>query len=168
MNIFLLDKNLEICATYHCNKHIISQIKESCQLLSTAHRVLDGKLIDKKWIHPDKIINDIIYKATHINHPSAIWARQSKANYLFLFELLSRLSEEYTYRYNKIHASTRLFDVLKNAPINISNNALTDVPQCMPDYCKLHDTVEAYRNYYKLEKRHIAIWKNRDVPYWYD
>lgn len=168
MNIFLLDREPKLCAMYHCSVHCIKMILEYCQLLSTAHRVLDGRLIDKRWQHSDINKDVILYKATHINHPSAIWTRQSKANYLFLFELLSRLSEEYTYRYGKIHASTCLFDVLKNAPINISNNALTDVPQCMPDYCKLHDTVEAYRNYYKLEKRHIAIWKNRDVPYWYD
>lgn len=78
------------------------------------------------------------------------------------------MSEEYTYRYNKIHSSTRLFDILQYIPINIQNTLLTEMPQCMPDHCKLSGTVDAYRNYYRLEKRHIAIWKNRKVPYWYE
>lgn len=42
MNIFALDTNPTICAQYHCNKHLIKMIVEHLQLISTAHRVLDG------------------------------------------------------------------------------------------------------------------------------
>lgn len=28
MNIFYLDKNLEKCAKYHCDKHVVKSIKE--------------------------------------------------------------------------------------------------------------------------------------------
>ena len=43
MNIFYLNNSPKTCAMFHTNKHIVSQLKETCQLLSTAHRVLDGK-----------------------------------------------------------------------------------------------------------------------------
>ena len=44
MNIFYLDKNPKICAMYHNDKHVVKMILEYAQLLSTAHRVLDGTL----------------------------------------------------------------------------------------------------------------------------
>ena len=43
MNIFYLDKNPWVNAEMHCDKHVCKMIVEYAQLLSTAHRVLDGK-----------------------------------------------------------------------------------------------------------------------------
>lgn len=92
MNIFYLHSDAKECAVMHCDKHVVKMILETAQLLSTAHRLLDG--------------NDdpILYKATHKNHPSAIWTRKSQKNYLWLTSLLQNLCQEYTYRYGKIHA----------------------------------------------------------------
>lgn len=42
MNIFVLDFDTEVCARYHCDKHVVKMIVEYAQLLSTAHHVLDG------------------------------------------------------------------------------------------------------------------------------
>ena len=44
MNIFVLDKNPIKAAQQHCDKHVVKMILESAQMLSTAHRILDGKL----------------------------------------------------------------------------------------------------------------------------
>ena len=61
MNIFYLDKDPKVCATMHCDKHVVKMIIEYAQLLSTAHRVLDGvskNVLTKSnrkyttWIHP--------------------------------------------------------------------------------------------------------------------
>ena len=46
MNIFVLDKSPVQSAIYMCDKHIVKMIVESCQLLSTAHRVLDGTKVE--------------------------------------------------------------------------------------------------------------------------
>ena len=43
MNIFYLHKDPDICAEYHCDKHVLKMIIEYAQLLSTAHRMLDGE-----------------------------------------------------------------------------------------------------------------------------
>ena len=43
MNIFYLDKNFQVNAKLHCDKHVVKMIVEYAQLLSTAHRVLDGE-----------------------------------------------------------------------------------------------------------------------------
>ena len=42
MNIFYLDRDPNIAAQQHCDKHVVKMILESAQLLCTAHRVLDG------------------------------------------------------------------------------------------------------------------------------
>ena len=42
MNIFYLDNHVSRCAEMHNDKHCIKMILEYAQLLSTAHRVIDG------------------------------------------------------------------------------------------------------------------------------
>ena len=43
MNIFVLDKDPHIAAQMHCDRHVPKMIVESAQMLSTAHRLLDGE-----------------------------------------------------------------------------------------------------------------------------
>ena len=44
MNIFILDNDPVKAAQQQCDKHIPKMIVESAQMLSTAHRMLDGTL----------------------------------------------------------------------------------------------------------------------------
>ena len=160
MNIFYLDKRPDDCAEMHCDKHVLKMILESAQMLSTAHRELDGNNVP-----------DILYKATHKNHPSTIWARSSKQHYDWLFRLFRMLSAEYSMRYSsdvfKVHKTwDKLGKILEVAPKNIEDNGWNDPPQCMPDHCKDDDVVRAYRNYYILEKKHFAVWKHSNTPKW--
>ena len=43
MNVFYLDHHTQRCAKQHVDKHVVKMIVEYAQLLSTAHRVLDGE-----------------------------------------------------------------------------------------------------------------------------
>ena len=43
MNIFYLDEDPVTCARMHVDKHVVKMIVEYAQLLSTAHRVVDGR-----------------------------------------------------------------------------------------------------------------------------
>lgn len=45
MNIFYLDRDVSKCAEYHNDKHVVKMIIEYAQLLSTAHRVIDGEWV---------------------------------------------------------------------------------------------------------------------------
>ena len=47
MNIFYLHNDPEISAKMHCDKHVVKMIIEYAQMLSTAHRMLDGKVVKK-------------------------------------------------------------------------------------------------------------------------
>ena len=44
MNVFFLDRNPKLAAEYHLDKHVVKMIQEYAQLLSTAHRLLDGEM----------------------------------------------------------------------------------------------------------------------------
>ena len=161
MNIFFLDRRPDDCAEMHNDKHVVKMILESAQMLSTAHRELDGNNVP-----------DILYKSTHKNHPSTIWTRSSKQHYDWLFRLFRMLSAEYSIRYSdhnfKVHKTwDKLGKLLEQAPKNIVDNGWVDPPQCMPDHCKKPDTIDAYRNYYLTEKASISTWKYSNQPTWW-
>jgi hypothetical protein len=176
MNIFYLDSNVAKCAEYHNDKHVVKMILEYAQLLSTAHRVLDGKeYVDassgrkiKRWRLEDAAVEAELYKATHINHPSAVWVRQSNNNYNWLVCLFQSLLLEYTHRYGKHHACERLVYWLRKPPANIPVGYLTQPTPAMPDEYKVPDSVQSYRNYYIGAKKSMANWKKRPVPDWWE
>ena len=195
MNIFYLDREPKTCAQMHVDKHVVKMILEYCQLLSTAHRVIDGtettekKYVQgslparyrnvKRWIIPDKYthgkvkLNDVLYSATHVNHPSAVWCRQSLLNYKWLHKLLVELCSEYTYRYGKVHKCQEigLVEYLSTPPFNIPHTPFTGPTPAMPDACKVPgDSLQSYRNYYYMEKQRMWSWQgkinSRNRPQW--
>jgi hypothetical protein len=179
MNIFYLHNETQTCAQQHVDKHCVKMILEYAQLLSTAHRVLDGTqsiCLSKTGRKQTKYIlsdqrESTLYSATHVNHPSAIWVRQSVANYIWLSDLLVKLCKEYTHRYGKVHKCERdglvktLYEIV---PDNIPIKSFTEPTPAMPDYCKVAgDSIKSYRNYYINEKKRMAVWKTRPTPEWY-
>jgi len=179
MNIFYLSDNPESAARQHCDKHIVKMVIEYAQLLSTAHRLLDGKeYIDvtannrkiKRWRMEDDR-EAILYKASHINHPSAVWVRQSVWNYRWLHDLLTCCLDEYTFRYEKNHVIRRsgLEEVLYFNPMNIPRNIkFSEPPLAMPDEYKIEkNSIQSYRNYYIDSKSRFAKWTKRPAPQWY-
>jgi len=181
MNIFY-DPDPLIAARMMADKHCVKMILETAQLLSTAHRVLDGQLyIEKKRVAGSipiryrKIkrwrLNDErdsrLYAPTHVNHPSAIWCRQSSGNYNFLYQHFIGLLEEYTYRYGKTHKCTEMTGVLQDLPNKILLKTVTQPPPAMDKrYVVSEDCVENYRNYYKYGKAHLLKYTKRDMPEW--
>jgi hypothetical protein len=175
MNIFYLHNDPKTCAEYHVDKHCVKMILEYAQLLSTAHRVLDGNESTvlsasgrkkKVWALRDSR-DSVLYSATHINHPSAIWVRQSDKNYDWLYSLFQALMDEYTHRYGKTHACARLELELAKTPTNIPRKNFTEPTPAMPDEYKVAgDSIQSYKNYYLGDKRRMFSWKNRSVPSW--
>jgi hypothetical protein len=175
MNIFYLHHDVVKCAEMHNDKHTVKMILEYAQLLSTAHRVLDGDIVigksktgrkQTRYVLPSD--DSILYSATHINHPSSVWVRQSDKNYDWLFGLFQALMTEYTHRYGKTHATSRLEMHLAKLPKNIPHKPFTEPTPAMPDDVKVPgDSIASYRRYYIQNKPHLASWKKRPVPEWY-
>ena len=175
MNIFYLDEDPRQCAEWMVDKHVVKMILETAQLLSTAHRVLDGvESIDTSTGRKKKVykLNDdrdiILYSATHINHPSAVWTRQAVENYNWLVDHLFALGAEYTFRYGKQHATiTKLGVPIASPPLNLKEWDMTPMPSCMDkEYIIGEEPIANYRNYYKYGKASMHKWKKREAPEW--
>ena len=152
MNIFILDKDIEKCAEYHCDQHVVKVILESVQMLCTA--------LNKKGFSTP-------YKSTHLNHPCVLWVEQSFDNYSWLQELACALNKEYRFRYDKEtdHKSITILDELSTC--QYESRGLTEFAQAMPVKYKVPgDPVKAYRQFYLGEKMSFAKWTKRSVPDW--
>lgn len=175
MNRFILDENPKAAAEYHCDKHVVKMILEEAQMLSTAHRILDGVETvgqsksgrkAKRWKLDDDR-DDILYQATHVNHPCTQWSMQSFENYVWSVKLLRCLLDEYQFRYGKKHKCEELYPILRFTPQKIASRGLTQFPQAMPDDCKRENPVDGYRQYYIDHKARFAKWTDRSVPEWF-
>jgi hypothetical protein len=176
MNIFYISADPAQAAEWMVDKHVVKMILESAQLLCTAHRIHDGIETQgksatgrnvKRWILPDAR-ESVLYSATHINHPSAVWCRQSVMNYNWLADHMFALLYEYTHRYNKEHkVQGELSYMLQSPPFNLKEYVMTKMPSAMADEYKIsEDPLVNYRNYYKVGKARMHKWTNRQPPEW--
>ena len=148
MNIFYTDNDVDKCANNHCTVHVRKMIVEYAQLLSTAHHVLDG--VNAR---------EGIYRKSHVNHPSAIWVRESSENYIWLYNLYCTLLDIYELNTGRKHKTGEKRDILNRLPVNIPEGEFTVPPQCMPDEFKCEDTTEAYKAYLAYK---YADWGSRE------
>lgn len=158
MNIFYIHEDPNIAARAMTDKHVVKMVLESAQLLSTAHRVLDGTPVTKisksgakltRYDHPVPL-----YEAAYVNHPSAVWTRESADNYTWLYTHFVALSLEYARRYDRMHQSyIDLHALLQPLPTNIPQRGPTPVRLAITDTQWHRDCpVAAYRAYYMGEK----------------
>ena len=187
MNIFVLDECPVVAAQLQCDKHVVKMIVESAQMLSTAHRMLDGTMVmqpsksGKRMVkHYDLYLGSddleaelLYYKAVHYNHPCTVWTMESDTNYRWHHDHFVALCDEYTYRYGKVHKTDSLLrSPLWAMPRNIPRGQLTPFklamksnPECMFE----HNPVKSYRMFYQTKRdRFNMAWTKRDIPEWFN
>jgi hypothetical protein len=154
MNIFYLDKCPKKAAQLQYNKHVVKMILESAQMLCTAHHCYGDK----------EQVENVPYKQAHLNHPSTMWTRRSKSTYMWLYDHMMALGDEYTKRYGKTHLSiTKCKDFLAIPPRHIQGDDWCQPPQAMPDEYKDECSIQAYWNYYIGEKHVVANLKTEKL-----
>lgn len=154
MNIFILDTDIDLCAQYHCDQHVLKMILESVQLLCTA--------LNKKGFETP-------YKSTHLNHPCVLWVEKSYANFIWLTKLTYALNNEYRYRYDRETNHKSISVLQKIQGHRYADIGLTEFVQAMPDRYKVKgNAVLAYRQFYLGEKIAFARWTKRKVPDWFN
>ena len=152
MNIFILDNEIEKCAQYHCDQHVVKMILESVQMLCTA-------LNKKGFTTP--------YKSTHIKHPCVLWVEESFENFMWLQNLAIALNTEYRFRFERDSDHKSIFVLNELSNYTYDNRGLTEFAQAMPDKYKIPgNAVKAYRQFYLGEKMKFAKWTRRHSPEW--
>ena len=133
-------------------------ILEGAQLLASAQHLTNPEAADIPGI----------YKLTHKNHPDAIWVRASINHYLYLMDLMEALNEECQYRYGHKREHVSLAKVREWPFPTLPDVRFVDPPKCVhDDWKQTVCTVEAYRQYYRRDKRDIAGWTKREQPEWF-
>lgn len=170
MNIFFVDPNPKEAACALSDQHVIKMTLETAQILSTACHELGL----------DKFVNGKLYKSTHKNHPSCVWARKSFSHFYWLLNHGIALSTEYSRRYNKVHASQQVFFDILHALKTIKssnkfpNQGWEDPPLAINEAVKpivlsvkdgKVDVVETYRNYYRTCKMKFGTVRIRDATW---
>jgi hypothetical protein len=159
MNIFYLDRDPELAAKAHCDKHVVKMILESAQILCTVINERAGYQLTP-------------YKSTHRNHPCTLWAGQRYENAKYLVDLARALDEEFRYRFNHevSHKSWQMLediDIFNLIHIYLPREGVQSPPAlAMPDEYRLADPVESYRLYYRLDKQHLLTYTKTERPSW--
>lgn len=151
MNIFIVDEDPCVAARALCNKHICKMIVESAQLMSAAYPRGSTR-----------------YAHTHVNHPCALWARQSLSNFKWLMLHSLEMCEEYTRRYHRTHKTESVIYEMLDALPNIPDVGLTPFARAIKEPWKTQTMnlpiVEAYRQFYIGDKAKFAKWAPHAQP----
>lgn len=167
---------MNIFVTYPCPNQsaktlddirVISQTKESAQMLSTAiwyHRYQSnwswGRLRDKEEKEKYKAATGLMLP-THVNHPCNKWTRETVSNYFWLWAHFVALTNEFYARRNKFHACERLNSLFREGIAFIPNGKLTSFVNCTEN----HQDKDVHLAY----KLHLNDkWKNDEKkPTWF-
>ena len=151
MNVFVLSLDPREAARMMCNKHVVKMVIETAQVLCTVAS-------QRGIIAP--------YRPTHVHHPCVRWAAASHDNLVWLQEHFLGLCDEYTFRYDRIHATqVRMSAAWDRLVVDGDSTRATGFAQAMPDEWRIPgDPVTAYRCYYIAEKSRFARWRPRAQP----
>lgn len=167
MQIFFLSRSAKEAAQMACDKHVVKQIIETAQILSTVWFKVHGS--KHKLYHQ---LGWLCKPWPNKKHPSILWVEASRANYAWTVQYWGALLSEYTNRYHKFHKFQTMHDNLVTMipdPSLVSDDFVPMSPeyQALPVELKDEDPVVAYRAYYKRDKARFAKWAHSETPTWW-
>lgn len=170
MNIFYLSRNPIEAAGFLVDRHILKMGLEGVQMLSTAHRILDGEqvLVDgkKHWRLLDER-DEVLYKVCHQNHPCTKWVMDRAENYYWLMLHTNSIFFRFEKWRGKKHKSSELMVYLDRHPFNMKiGEHQTEPPMAMPDEHKRSNVIDSYREYYRSGKTNLHSWTCNERPDW--
>jgi hypothetical protein len=161
MNIFVLDHDPILAASYHCDQHIHKMILESAQMLSTAAH---------KW-YP--WLGNNIYKPSYPNHPCTQWVCTSKSNAYWVIVLCEELAKIRDQLNCTEHSSMGVIKTIQDH-IEFDFDSYTDdldnIPQpenfvfAGPPGIRIRTNLslpEKYQAYYRIKQRDWLDTRNR-------
>ena len=166
------------------DKHVNKMILEAAQLICTnlwidhlfgyVPRTItkeENKVLQetrKKWKEVPMQDRLFPYLPTMQNHPSCVWVRSSLDNYYWTNCYAFALASEAHYRYGTTHKSYEMLLTLPE-PEHMEDHGFTQFALAMTEELKDDDNpVQAYRNFYMLDKATFATYKHREFPPWWD
>lgn len=170
MQIFVVEECPQKAAKSLCDKHVLSQIGETAEMLALAH------LRNQEPLPPFARLK---VRKHHLNHPCVKWVSLTLGNYKWAADLGTALLDEYTHRYGKEHAY--FLDIYRMAcspPFKLLDSSLpeTQHPLVVPANYRMAmpatyqaSIVLSYRIYYHIKAAYMPMrWTRRRRPKWFD
>lgn len=160
INIFIVARNPVLAAQMLCDRHVVKMPLESVQMLCTVYR---------QYVPHFIIAVGELYLPSHTGNQITKWVGYSASNYRWLVDHAAELFAEYSRRYGKVHASSIMFERVREVPHTMQDHGLTPFTQAMPEQYKGQDAIAAYRRYYVADKvsQPWCEWKRGSpCPYW--
>jgi len=171
MNVFFIHAHPVVAAQWQFDQHNQKMLLEGAQLLSCS-AIYHGAPVPDREIPASE--RDYYLPGHAMNHPCAVWARKTRANWLWLMAHSMAIAEEFAHRRGKRHASERVVLFLyQNQQWAPPPGPFTPPPQAIAPSCYHWDTVLAYRRYYVAVKAHSLkngppTWSDRTrIPPWW-
>ena len=148
MNIHFFHSDPVINARYLDDIRLRKMITENMQMIATTFHVLNLP----EYIPLNKQLKP--YRSSHVNHPSTVWVRKSKANLLWLCDYTEAMYARY--KRSGGQAFTNIPDNLKKAregALKLPDVGLTKFANCARhkdlgiDYTWMEDAHIAYQSY---------------------
>lgn len=155
MNIFVLDPNPLIAASYHCDQHLHKMILESAQMLSTAAHI--------HFPH----LKPYIYAPAYQNHPCTVWVSSSYNHMVWVCSLATALEEIRLSSGNNRHSSMDVIDAIYNNVPNLTP-VISEFAEAMYPHIKIRTdltTVQKYQLYYRKKHAQWVLDKGRGMTY---
>ena len=151
MNCFFLSHRPHECAMMHCDQHVNKMILESAQILST---VLYTK-------HPISYSPTLMYKPTHKNHPTVLWASRTPESFLYVGRLAIQLDQEREIRRTRGELTVRKLENVSYTP----HKSLKVVDSCLRQIRQIYGGISLGRSEYWHPnlKDECAIWSDPKV-----
>lgn len=166
MNIFSTDFDPKISAANLDDLRVNKMIIESAALLANSIAFHGGSSAD---LPISKISGEPFKTKAWQNHPSCLWVKESKQNYLWLLDHTIALIEEIQFRKNTNHSMLSNVPVLIRGANFLPEGELTQFANCTP-YKQIDDPILAYRMAMVYKWEHdakIPVWTNSTQPDWY-
>jgi hypothetical protein len=171
MNIFFTNPTPLLCATALDDLRLNKMVLETAQLLSGAiHSFIDQG--DNRLTADEQAQ---LYRSTHINHPSAKFARSTARNFTWLVMHFDNLAQEFEGRRSKTHKSyyqirplTTNYTDWDHDSYILEADDIKPYLACDADLKLLEDPFLAYRKH-MLRKWLVddtPTWTNRPIPEW--
>lgn len=127
MNIFQTSLDPFEAADWLCVEHLAKMPLESAQLISTViHHMsgLDTTLIERMGF----------YKPTHVKHPSTLWLKHSRANFIWLIDHMKGMNRIYD-KLSRSHKSFAITYIAEDLVMSMDfpNESLTPIYLAMAD-----------------------------------
>lgn len=170
MQIFVVEDRPQKAAKALCDKHVLSQIGETAEMLALAH------MRNEEPLPP---LARLKVRRRHLNHPCTKWVGLTLGNFQWAADLGVALLDEYSHRYGKEHAYTLdIYRMACSPPFKLLSSGLPETPHplVVPENYRMAmpatfgaSVILSYRIYYHVKSAYMPMrWTRRRKPKWFD